>query len=387
MTTNAELLEPSFVNMRHGELGELVGLLKQQHDVKYDVVVPGSMLAYSGGQLAVRDGAVRITEEGTEMCHAYLRPTDRFEDLLSGRLSIPRDYMRRMRAHGETDNGYILDANVNTWLRDEPDKKWLVRGFRTDDPDEPGLARALLSDRFSIVDNYDVLLAALAAIKEVGVEVNISSADLTERQMRVCISAPEVAVMAPDLLGNYRSPYSGKSGKDVPVVFAGFVIGNSETGGGAFTLTPRITFKVCDNGMTMTKDAMRQVHLGSALAEGPVRWSDATLNKNVELVKAQTADAVRAFLDRSYLENAVATIDSEAHTPIDNPVETIERVSKKFRFSDTEQAAILDCFIKSGDVTSGGVMQAVTAVAQIIENPDRAADLEDCALDVLHAVA
>jgi hypothetical protein len=48
-------------------------------------------------------------------------------------------------------------------------------------------------------------------------------------------------------------------------VFAGFVISNSETGCGAFTLTPRLIVQVCRNGMTIIKDAIRAVHLGSGL--------------------------------------------------------------------------------------------------------------------------
>jgi hypothetical protein len=37
------------------------------------------------------------------------------------------------------------------------------------------------------------------------------------------------------------------------VVFSGFVISNSETGCGAFTLTPRLVVQVCRNGMTITR--------------------------------------------------------------------------------------------------------------------------------------
>jgi hypothetical protein len=36
------------------------------------------------------------------------------------------------------------------------------------------------------------------------------------------------------LLSRYRSPFTGASGADNPVVFAGFILANSETGCGAF---------------------------------------------------------------------------------------------------------------------------------------------------------
>ena len=44
-----------------------------------------------------------------------------------------------------------------------------------------------------------------------------------------------------------------------PIVFAGFVISNSETGGGAFSVTPRLVVKVCNNGLTITADALRAI--------------------------------------------------------------------------------------------------------------------------------
>ena len=44
-------------------------------------------------------------------------------------------------------------------------------------------------------------------------------------------------------------------------------------------------------------------------------------------------------------------------------------------------------FIQSGDATAGGVMNAVTATAQVLTDPDRANELEDVALDVLTATA
>ena len=56
------------------------------------------------------------------------------------------------------------------------------------------------------------------------------------------------------------------------MVFAGFVITNSETGCGAFSLTPRLVVQVCRNGMTITRDAMRVVHLGERLDQGVVTW-------------------------------------------------------------------------------------------------------------------
>ena len=66
----------------------------------------------------------------------------------------------------------------------------------------------------------------------------------------------EVAVLAPALLAGYRSPFTGAAGADNPVVFAGFVITNSETGVRRVHVTPRLVVQVCRNGMTITRDAI-----------------------------------------------------------------------------------------------------------------------------------
>jgi hypothetical protein len=134
----------------------------------------------------------------------------------------------------------------------------------------------MLSEKHKITDNLDVLMAVLEGIRRTGAHAQVSRCDLTERRMYVKVRCPEVAAYAPRLLADYRSPVTGLRGADNPLVFAGFVISNSETGHGSFSITPPITVQVCDNGMTFTRDALREVHLGGRLAQGVIRWSGQT---------------------------------------------------------------------------------------------------------------
>lgn len=368
--------------LRNAELQDLVSLLQQQRDVRYDAVVNAAALHSHGGLIVIDGGAAVITDDGVESRQALLAPTDVFDDGVSARLGIPRDYLRRLRAR--EDVGYLLDANINGWLRDEPERTFLVRGFRNDDPNDVGIARALLSDRFALgMDNLDVLLAALDGVRRSGVDVEVKSGDLTERRMRLRLVAPEITAVAPVWLGRYRTPF-GDGGRGEPIVYAGLEVRNSETGGGAFVLVPVITVQVCSNGLTVTRDAFRHVHLGSKLEEGVITWSADTVHANLELVTNQARDAVTSFLNADYLIRKVAEIEERSAAPIEGEIiPTIERVANQFKFTQTERDTILKYFIKSGDVTAGGVMQAVTATAQTVEDPDRAAELEDVALDVL----
>src|SRR5690606_14026538 len=115
------------------------------------------------------------------------------------------------------------------------DRSFLVRTFKTDEG--PGIARAFLSDRYSVMDNLDVLMASLDGIREAGVKVDVAGCDLSERRMYVRLVSPEVQVSAVELLKDYRSPFSGQSGADLPIISAGLLIQNSEVGNGAFSLS------------------------------------------------------------------------------------------------------------------------------------------------------
>lgn len=397
------------LSLRDAALPDLVELLKQQRDVQYDVVVPASKLRSVDGQLVVVGGAARITDDGIDDADAVLVPTDICDDGISDKLGIPRQYLRTLRTSGvvctlddsgispdrHADHGTpLVDANVNAWLQAQPGRMFLIRGFRVDDPDQPGIARAFLSDRYAPIDNYDVLLAALDGIKQAGVKVDVHDGQLTERNMRLAVSAPEITALAPTLLGNYRSPFGPAGGtvqmddgRVVPTVEAGFEIRNSETGGGAFSIVPRLRIPICRNGMTVTKDALRAVHIGGRLDEGVVRWAADTQKHALTLVRSKVRDAVLTFLDVDYIAKVIAGIEEKSGTPVESAAATIQRVAKIHAFTDTEAASILDCFIKSGDVTAGGVMQAVTAAAQLVPDPDRAAEFEDMALDVLATAA
>jgi hypothetical protein len=405
---------------RNADLPDLVDMLKAQSDVRYDVVAPASQIEMRGGDLIVKGGAARVTDDGVITADARLVPTPIFDEGISHRFDIPMKYVRTMRARVKDDTltrspgvedlvamlrddmtprqinesgpdlwwgGTIYDQNVNYWLQANPNKRHLVRGFRTDDADEPGIARALLSDRYRAIDNYDVLMATLAGVRAAGVEVNIDGADLSDRRMSLRLTCPEVSAYAENLLDGYRSPWTGDTGADNPTVFAGLVVKNSETGGGAFTIVPRLVVQVCNNGLQMTKDAMRAIHLGGKLDDGIVRWSDDTQHHELELVTSKTRDAVATFLDVDYMRTKITELQELAGVEVARPADTIQRVSRKVGWSESEQDEILSHFIKGGQTTALGMAQAVTSYAQTVKSIDRQDELETSALVAAELVA
>lgn len=373
----------AILTTRNATVTDLAAVLQAQHAAKLDIVTPANHLVVDNGHLRlIGVGEPQLTPDGVTVGETVLRPTAVADAGIAEKLGIPLPYLRRLRA----EQIGLYDVNVNTWLADDPDRRFLVRGLH--DPDgDVGVARALLSDSYRMVDNLDVLMAVLEGVRAAGVEVDITSCDLTERRMYVKVRAPGIGEYAPELLGDYRSPFTGARGADNPLVFAGFVVSNSETGHGSFALTPQLTVQVCDNGMTITRDALREVHLGGRLADGVVRWSGDTQDALLGLVVKQARDAVATFLDRGYVRAKLAEIARQAGVPIRDPQATLEHVGKALRFTAEQQATILAHFVQGGDVTSGGVLHAVTSASQTLEDADAAHDLERAGLRAMALAA
>jgi hypothetical protein len=289
-------------------------------------------------------------------------------------------YLRRCRA----DAPELYAANINTWL-ERSDASYLVRCMTSDNGG--GTARAFLSNSYKIVDNLDVLFSVLDGIRTAGVPVNVAHADLTDHGMYVQVVCEQIAVMAPELLAGYRSPWNGQSADDLPVVFAGLKISNSEVGAGAATITPSLTVQVCSNGLTISRDALRTVHLGSRLDDGVITWSSQTQAANLQLIRSKAADAVTSFLSIDYLQAKVDQMTRLAGKPIDRPERTIRHLGKKLGYSEDTQNSILSHFIRGGQLTAGGVMQAITSVAQGLGDADAAHLMEGQALEALELAA
>lgn len=390
---------------RNATLGDLAQILQDQQARKVDIVAPASAIRSEGGTWIVEGAEPVLSDEGVTASEGIYRPTKVADEGIAGRLSIPVGYLRRMREE-RTD---LYDANINGWLHggdwqrgvldqhgvgpmteNLPDagpdpRSFLVRAFRVDG--STGIARAMLSDRYRIVDHLDVLTAALDGVRQAGAEVEIEACDLTDRRMMVRIASPEVRELAPDVLRGYRSPFSGQTGEDNPVISAGFVISNSETGSGAFTLTPRLRVEVCKNGMTMTKDALRSVHLGGKMDDGVIRWSEETQSKNLELVTAQARDAVSTFLDVEYVRTKINEMRAAAEIEVEEPAKAVQRITTSLRIGSDAADPILAHFIKGGDTSAAGMMQAVTSYAQTVEDADTAADIEAAAFDAMALAA
>jgi hypothetical protein len=404
---------PAILTTRNATLADMVALLRNQRARRLDVVAPAAAIHAHEGNLVISGTVQQMTTDGVTSAAGIYRPTKVADEGISAKLGINLAYLRRLREQRPD----LWDANVNGWLHGDDlagypadDRTFLVRLFQADG-DGLGVARALLSDSYKVIDNLDALMATLDGIRLAGTDVEFDGLDLTERRLYARVVAPQIRTYAPALLAGYRSPFGGEvylpgrnwtpeqaraaAARDghgyepgtEPVLFAGFVIANSEVGDGAWSITPRIVAEICGNGLQITADVARAVHLGSRHEEGVVRYTADTLEKELALITARARDAVSTFLSPDYLLAKVTEIQRKAAVPVRRPEETVRQVAKAVKFSDEMADAILAHFVRGGQLTAGGVMQAVTSVAQTLDDADTAHDLESQALRVMELAA
>lgn len=373
---------------RQTTLAELVTELKDQNLQKKDFVVPANLLSMENGQLVVNNYSSNesltklLTEVGISSVDSgklILNCLPILHQNLSDKCDIPRKYYNRIQ--GLSDHT-LIDTNVTHWLKSMKGNIFL-RTF-IDKNENSGYARAILSDRYNVIDNFDVLLATLEAVKDSGLNLKIedNGCDLSESKMYVRFVAPEIEINAPDLLKNYKSP-RGNNGVGDGII-TGFVVTNSEIGQGSFNISPRAVVLKCQNGMVFRNDAFGKVHLGSKMEQySQIDWSEETKRKNYELIQAQVKDAVKTFTSEDFLAKKISELNEYAEIELKHPIETVKNVSKLLNITEEKEKSILDFFMRGGDFSPMGVSQALTFFAHETKDADEAHDLETTAIEIL----
>jgi len=275
---------------------------------------------------------------------------------------------------------HLLDANANHWF-DFIKKSYLLRCF-VDKEEKTGVIRAFLSDRFKVIDNFDVLLASLQAVKESGVKLDIDYCDITDKKMYVRFVAPEIVVDSPKLLKNYHVPNEGNKGN--MGIMAGFILSNSETGHGQFTVAPRAVVGACNNGMIFYDEKFAKTHLGARMEENSrIEWSEETRQKNYDLILSQTKDAIKHFVNAEYFSGKILSLENAGEEELKHPIQAVKNVTKDLSISEDKQEDILNFFIKGKDSTPFGITQALTFFAHKNEDADLQYELEKESVNIL----
>jgi hypothetical protein len=334
-------------DMKSGRtLVSLAHELERQLHSKKDLVVPSQLVHHSTG-----DGGEThlVIDEGGSAVHYGVTPLARRQ--LSDKLKIPYAYFERMRE----EQPVLLDRNVNTWLQSEDDRRML----RTLD----GKVRAVLSDRYRRLDNFDLAESVLPILQQLP-EVRFESVELTETRMYLkCITSRLTYEMAPG-----------------DVVQAGVVISNSEVGQGTLSVQPLLFRLVCRNGLIAADRTLRKTHVGRALGtedEGLQVFQDDTLRADDKAFFLKVRDVVQAAVSEAAFRQTAQKLQKTLKIPlIGDPVKTVEVLAQRYTLNDAERSGVLRHLIAQADLSGYGLVNAVTHFSQELDDYDRATEFE-----------
>ena len=276
-------------------------------------------------------------------------------------LNIPWKYYERML---QEEPG-LLAHNVNHWLhKGEPTQRLL----RTID----GRARAFLSNRYRVIDNFELSEAVLPIIMEMP-GARFESAQITENFMYL-------KVVNPKLTGEVRVG---------DVVQSGVAISNSETGLGAVTVQPLIYRLACLNGMVVSDSSTRtrRNHVGRANSadENFALYSQETLDQDAKAFMMKVQDTVRAAVDEARFARVLDTMRESTLAKLDTTdlPSLVKVTSSNFGLTETEGKGVLQHLLEDADYTLYGLANAVTRYSQDVEDYDRASKLEVIGYNVM----
>ncbi len=335
-------------------LPELAAEVERQNNTKRDFVAPALRIKYVEDDK--KEGVTRLSMKGLEAPFAIGTV---FHQQIGEHLKIPRAYYSRMLDSAPV----LLRRNVNHWLAKDPSSRMI----RTLD----GRARAFLSDRYRVLDNYDLCQAILPLFAEHKLEV--VSAQVTEKRMYIKAIHPEL-----------KAPILGRKVGDI--VQGGVSVWNSETGNGTMGAEAFIRRLSCLNGMTIPMSGLKRFHLGRRYEGDEVRaqeiFRDETRQADDKAFFMKMQDVVNASLKEEMFQKVIdklsaAAGDNEIESKNGRPLEDVVEVTRKsFGLTEGEGESIMKHLVAGGDLSRWGLANAVTRTAQDVDSYDRFDDLQ-----------
>ena len=323
--------------MRNLSLPDLIQTVNQQERQKKDHLVESSQLS-----VTTRDNSTYLNVPGRYSESYALNDTARAQ--LATRLEIPYRYAERLRL----EEPRLLDQNLNTLLRRSNEKRLI----RTLGPQ----CRALLSPSYRILDNYAFLGAVLPMLAQLP-DAKLNEAYLTETHLHISLVFQSAQ--------GYVKPGD-------PVRY-GVMLANSEVGMGSLSVWSFIHRLVCSNGLVVTEadgPSVRRVHIGK-------RMEDLTKLPSDREVWLEYGDVVQATADNKRLPQILHRLQLAAQTPVmEAPEDAVDKLAKRFQLTKDEGERVLSRYIAGNDLSTWGLVNAVTEAAKEADTIQRRVELQ-----------
>jgi len=324
--------------------------------------------------VAGRDFRLPISKRGYDQIIAWLGL--RKDSKLYKRLRWGHDDERRRKQ--VDDRFWPTYANlINDHFRILRGKK-LIRTLQR--PDGEWYVRAILSDKYRIIPNDQLFMAAATKIKEV--EAEIWDARLSEDAFYLYAVAPGITaqVRTDRTFGDGKMRWAGDAGD---VVNAAIMLRNSETGQGGCEVCPAIVVKVTGSYL-VRQNALSIRHLGKA-HDMDALLSAATIRKQSSIVFDQVRDYVESTFTEDTFQAFVDKLQDATQDELADPVAAAEAVRAVYELSEDRKNAIVNWLMATGDKSRYGLAQAVAREAHDNDklSADEAVKLEQASSNII----
>lgn len=333
-------------------ISELAAELERQATSKKDYIADTRKLTMreTGSSAAFGNDANTVYLDGVNG-GMTLRPIAHAQ--LANVLGIPKPYYDRLLS----EQPDLLATNVNRWLEKQPSKR-LIRTLDNQ-------VRAILSDSYRPLDNFDLAEAVLP--KLIALNAKVDSCEVTDS--RLYLKAVTERIQGEVKVGQIMS--------------AGVMISNSEVGQGSLQVAVLDYVLACTNGM-IRESAVRKAHLGhgsrgqDAIEDVREFFRDETRQADDRAFFLKVQDATDAMFNQDHFNKRLLQYREASEQKLDASTvpEVVELVGKRFGFNEDERKSVLSHLIEGGDLSKWGLTNAITRAAQDVESYDRSTELE-----------
>lgn len=372
-----------------GALPDIIERLEQIRDSAIDVVMDAEHINFVARKGQIRLAAVPETKaahDGWLADFPALMPRAIAQVGARATPAIPGGYLKELVAAGEFRTVLAADLLQGTV---EPQRVFL----RMID----SRVRAVLSERFRVMDSCSLAWGVLDAVKDAG--GSVLKASLTDSSFKITAVQKHVVehiatealenggrnshrfISAASLASARRKALApmdfdgieGEGDKGI-AVYPAMTVTNSEVGEGGVNVWWGIFEGGCTNNLMLTRE-FAKTHLGSALDVGIYRPETLEAESNAIMLKAR--DCIHAGLQEQTFRRMVAKVrEAHAHVVAD-PTSAVANVVKATDLSEEAQKSILEYFLRDyGGRTRYELSRAVSRYAQDAATADREGDLE-----------
>lgn len=269
---------------------------------------------------------------------------------------------------------------INDYWRTEAEGKQIR--IMANDKNEP-YCRAILSDKFRIIDNSDFFWAVADKCKEIGAE--IWHARLSEDKFYGYAVTPGIAGQVTldrtfDPGDGWRSRWHGEAGD---VCNAAMSFSNSETGRGGVSIAKAILRRVCEN-YNVWHDVVAKTHIGKRIELDTVLSAE-TLRKQNEVFFLEIADHVQSVFDPVKFQEMIELMNGATQDAVEDVEVAVEALSICYELGEQRKNALREHFIMNSDRSRYGLANAVTQIAHTDTklDADKGFELECLGTDIL----